>query len=175
MSRSLEHEWEQGIELSAFVAEAEANRDMWEALSKRARVPEEALERAEALSPFRLLVLTEDWCGDALNTLPLMDALAREVEGVELRVLVRDEHPELMDAHLTVTSRSIPVVMVLDDQHVERGWWGPRPAPLQSWVLDVGLGLQKEERYRQVRTWYARDRGTTTFRELLDMISGSLA
>jgi hypothetical protein len=72
-----------------------------------------------------------------------------------------------MDGHRTGKSRSIPIVIVLDSQFAERAWWGPRPAPLQGWVVNAGRALTPAERYREVRRWYARDRGTTTLAELL--------
>jgi hypothetical protein len=76
-----------------------------------------------------------------------------------------------MDAHLTGTARSIPVVIAYDDAFVERGWWGPRPAALQAWVFSPdGQALDKPERYRHVRGWYARDRGRTTVDEILTLL-----
>jgi hypothetical protein len=85
-----------------------------------------------------------------------------------LRVLRRDENPDLMDAHLTGGARAIPVVMLLDEQFVERGWWGSRPAELQSWLAGPGQSLSKEERYREVRRWYARDRGRSVVEEIVN-------
>jgi hypothetical protein len=75
-----------------------------------------------------------------------------------------------MDAHLTGTSRSIPVIIVLDDAFEERGWWGPRPTVLQHWVSGQGQLLEKSARYREARTWYARDRGRTTLEEVVSII-----
>jgi hypothetical protein len=60
--------------------------------------------------------------------------------------------------------------MVLDDEFEEQGWWGPRPAMLQRWVLREGLLLPKEARYRRARRWYARDRGRTTIEEVLECL-----
>jgi hypothetical protein len=113
------------------------------------------------------LVLTEDWCGDAVNTLPVLAAISNRARNLDLRILARDANPDLMDGHRTGKSRSIPIVIVLDSQFAERAWWGPRPAPLQGWVVNAGRALTPAERYREVRRWYARDRGTTTLAELL--------
>ena len=89
-----------------------------------------------------------------------------------MRILLRDENLDLMDTHLTAgESRSIPVVMVLDEDFVERGWWGPRPGPLQAWVVEEGLAMESEDRYREARKYYARDKGRTTLRELLGLMS----
>ena len=68
-----------------------------------------------------------------------------------------------------LASRSIPVVIVYDEDFNEIGWWGPRPGEIQSWVMSEGLALPSPERYKHVRRWYARDRGRTTLTELLDI------
>ncbi|HET7321288.1 MAG TPA: thioredoxin family protein [Longimicrobiaceae bacterium] len=149
----------------------EKHHDLWLAMRKRARVPEEFVERVEALpGKWHLLVLSEDWCGDAVNTVPVLAALADAAANLDLRVLERDRNPDLMDSHLTGTSRSIPVAMVLDEEYRERAWWGPRPGELQAWVLGPGKQLPPEERYKQVRTWYARDQGRTTLEEVVGMM-----
>jgi hypothetical protein len=79
-----------------------------------------------------------------------------------------------MDAHLTSgRSRSIPIVVIYDENFEEVGWWGPRPGEIQSWVMDEGLALSSPERYKVIRRWYARDRGKTTVSELMDIIDAA--
>ena len=63
---------------------------------------------------------------------PYLARLQEALPNFELRVLSRDENPDLMDAHLTNGTRSIPVVMILDQEFREVAWWGPRPRPLQE-------------------------------------------
>src|SRR5690606_33724710 len=113
-------------------------------------VPEAHVERVAALpGRWHLLVLSEDWCGDAANSIPVLARLAELAPNLELRLLSRDENPDLMDAHLTNgTARAIPVVMLLDEDFVERGWWGSRPAELQRWVVEEGLKMEPGPRYR---------------------------
>ena len=89
---------------------------------------------------------------------------------IDMRIIGRDANADVMDNHLTNGGRSIPVIILLDSHFVERGWWGPRPAQLQRWVVETGLALSKEDRYREVRTWYARDHGRAVLGELLEMI-----
>lgn len=38
--------------------------------------------------------------------------------------------------------------------------------------MDKGLAMTSEARYREVRRWYARDRGRTTALEILQLIDG---
>jgi hypothetical protein len=103
--------------------------------------------------------------------------LAAAAPTLEMRVIKRDEHPELMDAYLTGTARSIPLAILLDEQFKPRGRWGPRPAELQDFVLrEKSAGTREpSEIYRDVRSWYARDRGETTLREVLEVIEAAEA
>ena len=147
------------------------NVELWQAIYKRAELAPESAQRALALSGhWHLLILTEDWCGDGVNSLPYIARLAECCQHFDMRILGRDANPDLMNAHLTGTSRSIPIVIVYDENFVEKGWWGPRPRPLQEWVLSEGLALPKPDRYRHIRAWYARDRGRTVVTELLDIM-----
>src|SRR5712692_7894484 len=147
--------WEQALPYDAFLAAGDLkHRGLWEGLHRLARIPDWAL--------------AADWCGDASNTVPVLARLADLSPGVELRILRRDEHPELMDRYLTNGSRSIPISSARDRDSRELGHWGPRPAALQSWVLaERARGTPKEEIYPSVRKWYARDHGETTLREVL--------
>jgi hypothetical protein len=160
-----------------FEEEVVEHRDLWEGVYRRARVPLWAAQRVEQTgSKWKLLVLSEDWCGDASNTVPILARLAEGADSVELRILKRDENPELMDRYLTNGSRSIPVAIVLDEELRPVGRWGPRPAGLQEYVLaEKGAErLSKKEIYRETRRWYARDKGLTTLEELVAVIEKSL-
>jgi hypothetical protein len=88
--------------------------------------------------------------------------------GLELRIIERDENPDVMNRYLTSGTRSIPIVIALDDDFQEIGHWGPRPSQLQAWVMTNRATTPKAELYPQVRKWYARDRGETTLREVLE-------
>lgn len=160
--------WGQSLLFDRFLSEcAPEHRPLWEGVHRTATIPEWAIRPSDR-APIRLLVLAEDWCGDAANTVPVLQKWA-EHGGVELRILKRDEHPAVMDRYLTASSRSIPIVIVLDAEFQELGHWGPRPAELQAWVMAHKDTMEKGARYKEVRRWYAKDRGVTTLRELLDV------
>lgn len=164
----LKDRWASAMTLDEFIDRAEVNQDLWRSMRKRARVPAEVVERLRAIpGPWYLLVLLEDWCGDAVNTIPVLARLTEEVPGLELRVLRRDENPDLMDAHLSGAARAIPVVMALNERFEEQGWWGSRPRALQAWATSAAAqAMEKTERYREIRRWYARDRGQATLDEI---------
>ena len=168
---SLKERFERGLPFEQFLEMVAEHRDLWRSLAKRAALPEDLVAHARALpGRWHLLLLSDDWCGDSVNVVPYVARLTEAAPQIDLRILPRDANLDLMDAHLTGTSRSIPVVIVLDEDFRERGWWGPRPAPLQEWVRDTGMTLPKEARYREVRTWYARDRGVTTLAEIIGLL-----
>jgi hypothetical protein len=160
--------WEKARPFDAFVASCKAEHcGLWRGLYNLARVPDWALAAVPAGSSRKLLVIAEDWCGDASNTVPVIAKLADAVPSLELRVIARDQNLDLMDQYLTNGSRSIPIVIVLNDEYEEVGHWGPRPSQLQAWVMANRATTPKAELYPEVRKWYARDRGETTLREVL--------
>jgi len=153
-----------------YIESVEVNRDLWRGLYERVHLPEDLVDIARGCEgTWRMVALSEDWCGDAVNILPVIGRFAGEV-GWDLRILERDDNLDLMDAHLTEgRSRSIPVVIVYDDAFQELGWWGPRPGELQDWVRGDGADLSKADRYKRIRRWYAKDRGRTTIVELMNV------
>ena len=171
--------WERfqnALTLEEYLETVEKNRELWHGVHQRVRLPDELVaEAASVPGSWHLVALSEDWCGDAVNTLPVIAKFA-DAAGWEMRVLSRDENMDLMDAHLTNgRSRSIPIVIVYDEDFREVGWWGPRPGEIQEWVMDEGLSLSSPERYKVIRRWYAKDRGRTTISEVLDIVASAVS
>ena len=161
--------WQSALSYQDFIAGCKAEHcGLWQGVYKLARIPDWAAAAVPSGTRRKLLVIAEDWCGDASNTVPVVAKLVDTVPGLELKVILRDANPEVMDRYLTNGSRSIPVVIALDEEFRELGHWGPRPSELQSWVVANRGSMPKSELYPQVRKWYARDRGETTLREVLE-------
>jgi Thioredoxin len=162
--------WEEGYSFAEFVAAAAPeHRALWEGIYRASRVPEWATK--PPAEERKLLVLAEDWCVDTSSTLPVLARWVEATPGLSLRILKRDEHPEVMDRYLSNGTRSIPVVLVLDrDLHLLRHW-GPYSVPLASWVREhKPPALVKDEFVKGKRSWYARDRGETTLREVMAVL-----
>ena len=170
--------WERAIPWDRYLRdEVREHRPLWEGTYRTARVAESARNRALRIEvPWRMLVLTEDWCGDASNAVPVLAKFAEAIPNVELRLLKRDENLELMDRYLTDGSRSIPIAILLDERLVPIGRWGPRPTELQELVLREKRAGKRtnSEIYREARRWYARDRGATMLGELLEAVDSGL-
>lgn len=166
--------WHQALPFQEFVRQSTHNCDLWSGTYRLARIPASALAAADrAGTRHRLLVLAEDWCVDGSSTVPYLARLCEATAGLELRILRRDEHPEVMDRYLTNGSRSIPIVIVLDRDYQELGHWGPRPAELQRWLHEARGTVPKGEIPMLTRRWYARDKGQSTLREVVALLEPS--
>lgn len=124
-------------------------------------------------SPQLWMVITEDWCGDSAQNLPFIAALAGLNKNINLRILLRDENPDIMDNYLTNgISRSIPVLVALDGTGEELFRWGPRPREAQKLVDELkSEGYEKKEYLEKLHLWYARDRGKNLEMELTEVLS----
>jgi hypothetical protein len=166
--------WNAGFPFKTYLEdEVQEHPDLWRGVYRKHATPEWAIDEAEATGgPWHLLVIAEDWCGDASNSVPILARLAEAASNVDLRVVKRDENPDLMDAYLTDGSRSIPVAIVLAEDFEPVGRWGPRPDELQAFVLGEKRRGERpvKDIYKEARRWYARDAGETTLRELIDVL-----
>jgi len=129
------------------------------------------LRAAAALPAQRWLMFSESWCGDAAESLPLWARLADHAPQLELRVLLRDQHPALMDHYLTNGGRSIPKLVAWDaTTGRELGAWGPRPAPVQAFVDEYKAQHPQAplpEFVAAVLAWYRTDDTAALQAELL--------
>ncbi|SEI10622.1 Thioredoxin [Halobacillus karajensis] len=93
----------------------------------------------------RALILTEDWCGDAMLNIPIFLRMA-ESGHIPVHFLRRDENLELMDQYLTNgVSRSIPKIIFIDATGHEISHWGPRAPELQKFIDQSIAGLPEEK------------------------------
>jgi hypothetical protein len=119
-------------------------------------------------TPQTWYVLTEAWCGDAAQNLPVLAKVAGLNPHITLTLLLRDEHPEIMDAYLTNGGRSIPKLIALNESKQELFTWGPRPQPLQELVLAYKANPDRP----YIQRWYNTDRTQTIQRELVGRLKG---
>ncbi len=111
--------------------------------------------------PQTWLILTEAWCGDAAQSLPVIKALAQLNPLITIRLLLRDENGGLMDQYLTNgVSRSIPKLIALDSVTREELFtWGPRPAVLQELFMKMkSEGIPHDQMVEEFQRWYNKDR-----------------
>lgn len=124
------------------------------------------------------VVLVEGWCGDVAQNLPIIDQMAEASDKVELELLWRDQHPEIMDQYLTNGGRSIPKLIALRASDLEElGTWGPRPKPVQEEMqrvkeeyADRSKKETVEALHKRMHKWYAGDKGKTLQEEFVTLL-----
>ena len=106
-------------------------------LDKTIKISEETiLEFQKVKEPQTWLVITEGWCGDAAQNIPVINKIAETTDKINLKVVLRDENLELMDLFLTNGGRSIPKLIALDKDNNVIDSWGPRPTVATKMVAD---------------------------------------
>ncbi|NNC34093.1 MAG: thioredoxin family protein [Croceitalea sp.] len=119
------------------------------------------------------LVITESWCGDASPSLPVMNAMAQLNANIDLRIVLRDEHEDLMNLFLTNGSRSIPKLIMLEaDNNSVLGEWGPRPSKATAMANDYKdkHGELSAAFKQDLQVWYNKDRGQNIQDDLVKLL-----
>jgi thiol-disulfide isomerase/thioredoxin len=118
------------------------------------------------------LIITESWCGDAAQTMPMMNKVANAA-GIDFKVVLRDENPMLMDQFLTNGGRSIAKLILIDkNTHLPLTTWGPRPTKATQLVADekAAKGVLLPEFKQELQNWYNKDKGKDTEKDLVEML-----
>lgn len=118
------------------------------------------------------MVLTEPWCGDSAQCLPYIAAFAACNPRIDLRILLRDQNPDIMDLYLTQGKRGIPKLVAFSEDGRELFQWGPRPKEAaQLFLEERAAGRSKEEIFPNLHLWYARDHGRAIEREFAELLT----
>lgn len=127
-------------------------------------------ELAEKHFAGKVLIITEPWCGDASQAVPVANKFF-EKNGV--RITLRDQEPSLIDDFLTNGAKSIPIILLIDDNWKVVGQWGPRPAyghELFRKYKEDPEGYPKEQFYNDLQVYYAKNKGYDTLAEILEKL-----
>jgi curved DNA-binding protein CbpA len=135
---------------------------------KRGAINEELKLALHALPPQEWILITEPWCGDAAHSNPFIYMMAKENPSIDLKIVLRDEPPFLIDQYLTNGGKSIPILIIRDKEGIDRFVWGPRPEPCQAIFLDLkARNADFEEQKITLQQWYNQDNGETIQREFI--------
>ena len=126
---------------------------------------------------YKFLVITEGWCGDAAQIVPVFNKIATASLGrIDLKFVLRDKNLPLIDAHLTNGGRAIPVLIVLNEAADQvLATWAPRPQILQELLKEwkketTEMPILAEK----LHGWYAKDKTQSTQAELTRLLKGLL-
>jgi len=115
------------------------------------------------------LLITEGWCGDAAQISPVINKMSLESDKVDLKVVLRDENEDLMNQFLTNGSKSIPKLVVLNEENEVVSSWGPRPSIATKMVNDYKAkhgGLDADFK-RDLQVWYNKNKGESIQEDLV--------
>ena len=145
-------------------------------IDKRGLITEDTTAIIETIKkPQIWFVLTEGWCGDSAQLLPYINKMANKNSLIQLKIVLRDEYPQIMDAYLTNNvSRSIPKLIFLNAETlIPLAEWGPRPEYIQQKYLkersDSFIGAKKAT--QNLHSFYAKDRGLLLQQEFRSILS----
>ncbi|WP_272151633.1 thioredoxin family protein [Tenacibaculum aiptasiae] len=142
-------------------------------LDKTIKISEETIAKVKDVKePQTWLVLTEGWCGDAAQNLPVINKIAEENPNIQLKLVLRDENLELMDKFLTNGGRSIPKLIALDKENEVVDTWGPRPSVATKMVADYKTehGSLDADFKKDLQVWYNKNKGNNVQEDILTLL-----
>ena len=150
--------------------EARMNR-----LEKTIKISEGAISKLQNLDNHYIwLVISEGWCGDAAQILPILNKMASASDKkVDLRIVLRDENEEFMDQYLTNGGRAIPkVIVICKEAGIVRTDWGPRPKGAAELMANhkKEFGVIDEKIKTDLQLWYLADKGISVQEELVQIM-----
>lgn len=168
------HQLENGEDPEGFADYFSINLKRIERLNKSIKLSDEQQNKLKSIEPdFRILTISEGWCGDASQIVPVVEKIANGLN-IEHHIVFRDENPELMDAYLTNGSKSIPIFIGVDNHGKEIFRFGPRPKAgmeLLKKAKEDPAGFDKDKFHNDLQLWYNKDKGNSIFNELYELMS----
>lgn len=119
------------------------------------------------------LVISESWCGDAAQILPVINKMAEVSDKIDLRIVLRDDNEDLMNLFLTNGTKSIPKLIIIDKATNEVvNDFGPRPKGAKQLILDykAAHGIVDETAKIELQKWYLQDKGVSTQKEIMELL-----
>jgi hypothetical protein len=138
--------------------------------------PETAEEIKKINEPQTWLLITEGWCGDAAQNLPVINKMTNLNDHIDLKLVLRDENSELMDLFLTAGGRAIPKLIILDKDNNLMSTWGPRPTIATNMVraYKAEHGVLDASFKQDLQVWYNKNKGKSTQDDLVNLIKNNL-
>nr|WP_263312751.1 thioredoxin family protein [Mammaliicoccus sp. Marseille-Q6498] len=138
--------FEQSQPIKEYVNEMTTNKEALLDIYQSFQLPknDERLDKIKE-KKYKVLVITEDWCGDAMMNIPVLLNIA-DYADIEIKVFHRDEDTNLIDQYLTNgTARSIPIFVFLNEKHEQEHVWGPRATTVQKFVEETRKDLPAKD------------------------------
>jgi len=143
-------------------------------LDKTIKISEEIVLKLQSLkNDYIWLVISEGWCGDAAQLLPIFNKMEEVSDKIVMKIVFRDVNQELMNLFLTNGAKSIPKLIVLDKNSLNvEGNWGPRPKGAIELIQNYKekFGAIDETAKAELQLWYLHDKGFSTQNEVIGLL-----
>ena len=143
-------------------------------LDKKIKISEETIQEFQKIKqPQTWLVITEGWCGDAAQSLPVLNKIASITPHLTLKIVLRDAHIDLMQHFLTNEAMAIPKLIAVDEvSGVIIGQWGPRPSEATKMVAHykAANGSLSPEFKKDLQIWYTKDKGQSIIDDITEVL-----
>lgn len=152
------------------------NHTRMERNEKRAKLTDTIKTTLDAIQdPQHWIFLTETWCGDSAQNLPVIGKAAEYAgDKVTLSIVLRDQNTHLIDQYIPEKGIAIPRLLILDQEDELLAQWGSRPKPAQAfidkWKADPE-NISKKEIQKEMQLWYAKNKHQALQEELVEVIS----
>ena len=145
----------QGMTFQQYLDQMGTNKEKFMEFLREVKIRPEDREALRKLGKkLNVLVITEDWCGDALYNVPVLGRLVEGNPNVEVRVFLRDKNPDLMDQYLNQgTYRSIPVFAFFDENMKEIARFIERPPKVTEVLEKKMLEIRRALRAEHLEDW----------------------
>jgi hypothetical protein len=153
---------------------SELNETRMNRLEKTIKITDEFTEQLKQLKrEYLWLVISEGWCGDAAQLVPVFHKMAELSPKIEMKIALRDDNDDLMNLFLTNGARGIPKLIIVDKNTLEvLGDFGPRPQGAKQLILDYKAehGVVDETAKTNLQLWYLHDKGLSTQAEIMALM-----
>ncbi|CAN5550501.1 thioredoxin family protein [soil metagenome] len=160
----------------SYVEYTKLNQARIRRLEKTIVINDELREKVKSIKEKTyLVVITEAWCGDAAQNIPVFGKLEEINENLVIKIFLRDEHEDLINEYLTNgVSKSIPIIVSVNADSMKENWvWGPRPLPAQKMHSDhkANPGTDDKEVKKNIQLWYNDDKTKFLQKEILHLLN----
>lgn len=139
---------------------------------KTTKLDQETIDTVKSIKHAQTwIIITEPWCGDAAHSVPFIEMIAKENPLITTVYELRDQQPFRINDYLTNGSKSIPKLIIRDENGVDLCTWGPRPMECQAFFqksVEDHTDIDKVKETIQI--WYNQDKGKGIQQELTELI-----
>lgn len=138
--------------------------------------PAQEIRVKSTTNNLKLLVITEGWCGDASQILPVVEKLANALN-VPTHYVLRDENLELMEKYKTNGAASIPIIIGVNEENEEAFRFGPRPQAGMEMLARFKSNpdtYSADDFHEDLQKYYNNNKGEDIVNEILDLIDENI-